>query len=77
MGAIMFDRTGNTNSETTTSVSAMMTKHDICDEAQVSLSYVNKILATGALPHLKLGRAVRIRRADWYAFLANSTARGS
>lgn len=72
----MFDRTGNANSETTIVVSKMMTKQDICEEARVSLSYVNKILASGDLRHVKFGRAVRIRRSDWEDFLSNSTARG-
>lgn len=72
MGAIMPDRAVNTNFEANWMVSTMMTKSDICDEAQVSLSYVNKILATGALRHVKLGRAVRIKRSDWNAFLDNS-----
>lgn len=68
----MSDHAVNTNSETTIPVSTMMTKEDICTEAQVSLSYVNKILANGALRHVKLGRAVRIKRSDWNAFLDSS-----
>ena len=75
MGAIMFDRAGNTNSETTISVS-MMTKADCCAEAQVSLSFINKVISAGDLPCVRFGRAVRIRRSDWTLFVETSMRRG-
>ena len=73
----MSDRAVNTNFPETTSTVSMMTKADICEDARVSLSYVNKVLASGDLPHVKFGRAVRVRRADWAAFLENSMRRGA
>lgn len=71
----MSDRATNTNSQETNSTVSMMTKQDICAEARVSLSYVNKILASGDLRHVKLGRAVRIKRSDWISFVETSLRR--
>jgi excisionase family DNA binding protein len=46
----------------------LLTRQQAADHLNVSLQWVKDRLAEGAFPHLKLGRAVRIRQADLDAF---------
>ena len=45
-------------------MSRLMTIPQFCDEYEVSRSTCYRLRDSGALPHVKIGRAVRIRRED-------------
>jgi len=47
----------------------LLTRRQSADYLNVSLQWVKDRLAEGAFPHLKLGRAVRIRRSDLDAYV--------
>jgi excisionase family DNA binding protein len=50
---------------------------DFCEEYSVSRSTAYRLRDSGAVPHVKIGRAVRIRREDaeaWYQSLVDDAA---
>lgn len=53
-------------------MAALMTIPNFCDEYCVSRSTAYRLRDSGLVPHVHIGRAVRIRREDaesWYASL--------
>ncbi len=56
---------------------ALITIKYFCAEYGVSRSTAYRLRDSGAVPHVKIGRAVRIRREDaerWYESLRDDTA---
>jgi excisionase family DNA binding protein len=54
-------------------MAALITIPDFCDEYCVSRSTVYRLRDRNEVPHVRIGRAVRIRREDaerWYASLS-------
>lgn len=55
----------------------LITVQQFCDEYGVSRSTSYRLRDRGEVPHVKIGRATRIRREDaerWYASLQESAA---
>lgn len=55
----------------------LMTIPQFCGEYEVSRSTAYRLRDSGAVPHVKIGRAVRIRREDaerWYESLMDDAA---
>jgi excisionase family DNA binding protein len=55
----------------------LITVLQFCDDYGVSRSTAYRLRDRGEVPHVKIGRAVRIRREDaerWYQSLAESAA---
>lgn len=58
-------------------MSALMTIKDFGDEYCISRSTIYRLRDSGDVPHVKIGRATRIRREDaerWYESLRDKTA---
>ena len=56
---------------------ALMMIKDFCREYNVSRSTAYRLRDSGDIPHIKIGRATRIRRDDaqrWYESLPESNA---
>ena len=47
-----------------TTETTLVTKADVQDATKLSLSTVDRLLLTGAIPYLKIGRSVRVRYED-------------
>lgn len=58
-------------------IETLLTKDDLQKIGNFSLSFINSAMKSGALPYLKVGRAVRFRRSDWVNFLENSVRTGA
>lgn len=59
------------------SMPALITVKIFCDEYGISRSTAYRLRDRGEVPHVKIGRAVRIRREDaehWYQSLVESAA---
>ena len=55
-------------------MAALIKIQEFCDEYGVSRSTVYRLRDSGDVPHVKIGRATRIRRVDaerWYQSLLN------
>ena len=58
-------------------MAALMTIHVFCNEYNISRSTAYRLRDRGEVPHVHIGRAVRIRSEDarrWYESLVESTA---
>lgn len=58
-------------------MAALITVKQFCVEYGISRSTTYRLRDQGEVPHVKIGRAVRIRREDaerWYQSLAESVA---
>lgn len=58
-------------------MAALLTIKDFCDEYCISRSTAYRLRESGDVPHIHIGRAVRIRREDaehWYETLCGSNA---
>ncbi|KPP89489.1 MAG: DNA binding domain, excisionase family [Erythrobacteraceae bacterium HL-111] len=58
-------------------MAALITVRDFCREYNISRSTAYRLRDRGDVPHVKIGRAVRIRREDaerWYESLAEQSA---
>ena len=58
-------------------MAALLTIKNFCDEYNISRSTAYRLRDSGAVPHVRIGRAVRIRIADaekWYQSLDGSAA---
>lgn len=58
-------------------MAALLTVKWFCDEYGISRSTAYRLRDRGEVPHVKIGRAVRIRREDaesWYESLAEDVA---
>jgi excisionase family DNA binding protein len=58
-------------------MAALITIKDFCDEYGISRSTAYRLRDRGEVPHVKIGRATRIRRdvaEHWYQSLAESAA---
>lgn len=56
---------------------ALLTVKDFCDEYNISRSTAYRLRDSGAVPHVRIGRAVRIRCVDaerWYQSLPGAAA---
>jgi excisionase family DNA binding protein len=45
-----------------------ITKNELAQHLKVSVSLINRLMAEDGLPHVKIGRAVRFRLDDIYAW---------
>lgn len=50
----------------------LMSRREVAEYLGVSLEFVRDRLASGSLPHYKLGRSVRVAEADVVAYLAQA-----
>ena len=58
-------------------MAALLTLGSFCNEYCISRSTAYRLRDSGDVPHVKIGRAVRIRREDaerWYTSLCEDTA---
>ena len=58
-------------------MAALLTIKDFCDEYCISRSTAYRLRESGDVPHIHIGRAVRIRSEDaqrWYESLSGSNA---
>lgn len=58
-------------------MAALITINFFCEEYGVSRSTAYRLRDSGAVPHVHIGRAVRIRREDaerWYQSLSDDAA---
>ena len=58
-------------------MAALLTVKGFCQEYEVSRSTVYRLRDSGDVPHVKIGRATRIRSEDaqrWFASLSEHTA---
>lgn len=56
-------------------MAALITVNQFCDEYSISRSTAYRLRDSGSVPHVKIGRATRIRREDaerWYDGLFES-----
>jgi len=52
-----------------TAFEALITKKDLAARLALSQSYINQLMSEDALPHFKIGRAVRFRVREVVAWL--------
>ena len=58
-------------------MAALLTIKNFCDEYNISRSTAYRLRDSGAVPHVRIGRAVRIRSVDaqrWFQSLDGSAA---
>lgn len=55
---------------------ALLSMKDACTYTALSLSSVKRLIDKNAIPVLKIGRAVRVRRADLDAWVAALPTKG-
>lgn len=70
-------RSGAALSDKDDYMAALITIKNFCDEYGISRSTAYRLRDRGEVPHVKIGRATRIRRKDaeqWYQSLAESAA---
>jgi excisionase family DNA binding protein len=54
----------------------LLSPRDLAQQAQVSVTVVRRLIWAGALPAVRVGRLVRVRLADWQAYLEAHRVRG-
>jgi excisionase family DNA binding protein len=55
----------------------LLSKRRVASELNVCLAYVDKLVRTGALPHIRIGRnLIRIHPADLAAFIERQRVAG-
>lgn len=47
----------------------LLTKRQVADALKLSVSMINKLLASGELPYRRIGRSIRFVRSEIMAFL--------
>ena len=47
----------------------LLTKKQLADLLEISTSYIDKLMALGEIPYLKIGKAVRFRQTEVLAWL--------
>jgi excisionase family DNA binding protein len=55
---------------------ALLSPRDLAQHAQVSVTVVRRLIWAGKLPAVRVGRLVRVRLADWQAYLEAHRVRG-
>jgi excisionase family DNA binding protein len=65
LAAVVFDNSVDLDN----AFEALITKHQLADRLALSQSYINRLMSAEALPHFKIGRAVRFRVREVAAWL--------
>lgn len=47
----------------------LLTKKQLSEKLSVSVSFIDKLMAVGGFPHVKIGRAVRFRESEVLVWL--------